>query len=441
MVGARVEVTRAEGPSLWRRARADGSYASANDPRVLVGLGDAATAPRVRVIWPDGRAEAVRRGPRPLHHADPGDRPVRRGPCIAIRGRLAEPYRRLAVETRTADQRCRRELISGDSNAASSPAPARRDARTTAPIVLPDLNALAESVQRQLRAEHAALAAAWPARHRPKRERAQRYGELGHLLLAATFFDEALLCYRHAEAQQPEDVRWPYYRAHAHVRAGDRASAATAFERALVVRPDYVPAMVWLADMYLDTGRIEAAQATYARALTTLPDSATAHFGAGRAALARGAYDEAIAHLEQALRLDPQASAIHYPLAMAYRATGNRDRAASLLQRRGSRPPMLDDPLLSAAEVTLDSAVSHEGLGMQALRESGLARAIESFRTALALSPGDVSLRYWLATALLVSGDAAAAEREFRAVVRTQPELRARALQPRGDPRTAARAG
>ena len=57
MLGARVAVVRASGPALWRRARADGSYASANDPRVLVGLGDSAEAPRVRVLWPDGKGE------------------------------------------------------------------------------------------------------------------------------------------------------------------------------------------------------------------------------------------------------------------------------------------------------------------------------------------------------------------------------------------------
>jgi enediyne biosynthesis protein E4 len=56
-LGARVVVTRSTGPTLWRRARADGSYASANDPRVLVGLGDSTEAPRIRVIWPSGRAE------------------------------------------------------------------------------------------------------------------------------------------------------------------------------------------------------------------------------------------------------------------------------------------------------------------------------------------------------------------------------------------------
>ena len=57
MIGARVQVIRRSGPVLWRRARSDGSYASANDPRVLVGLGASAEAPRVRVIWPSGRTE------------------------------------------------------------------------------------------------------------------------------------------------------------------------------------------------------------------------------------------------------------------------------------------------------------------------------------------------------------------------------------------------
>jgi enediyne biosynthesis protein E4 len=57
LIGARVEVSRAGQPALWRRARSDGSYASANDPRVLVGLGRTTAAPRLRVVWPDGRRE------------------------------------------------------------------------------------------------------------------------------------------------------------------------------------------------------------------------------------------------------------------------------------------------------------------------------------------------------------------------------------------------
>ena len=42
---------------------ADGSYASANDPRVLVGLGAAGGAARVRITWPDGSTEERRTRP------------------------------------------------------------------------------------------------------------------------------------------------------------------------------------------------------------------------------------------------------------------------------------------------------------------------------------------------------------------------------------------
>jgi hypothetical protein len=58
MLGARVGITRTDGTTVWRRARADGSYASANDPRVLVGLGSAAGVSRVEVVWPSGRRES-----------------------------------------------------------------------------------------------------------------------------------------------------------------------------------------------------------------------------------------------------------------------------------------------------------------------------------------------------------------------------------------------
>jgi enediyne biosynthesis protein E4 len=57
MIGARVAVTASNGRTLWRHAHSDGSYASASDPRVLVGVGDAKGPVKVRVIWPDGKSE------------------------------------------------------------------------------------------------------------------------------------------------------------------------------------------------------------------------------------------------------------------------------------------------------------------------------------------------------------------------------------------------
>jgi len=54
--GTRVEVVLSDGRSIWRRSRAGGSYCSAGDPRVLVGLGSASVS-AVRTHWPDGSVE------------------------------------------------------------------------------------------------------------------------------------------------------------------------------------------------------------------------------------------------------------------------------------------------------------------------------------------------------------------------------------------------
>jgi enediyne biosynthesis protein E4 len=57
MLGTQVEVVVSKDKVLRRRARTDGSYLSANDPRVLVGLGTTVNVEAVRVRWPDGMVE------------------------------------------------------------------------------------------------------------------------------------------------------------------------------------------------------------------------------------------------------------------------------------------------------------------------------------------------------------------------------------------------
>jgi tetratricopeptide (TPR) repeat protein len=306
--------------------------------------------------------------------------------------------------------------IPGPALAAGVPA-----GQNLSPVTLPDLASLAEPVQRQVRARYVALSHALDDPGASAAERAAGYGALGHVLMASKFFDEAAACYLHAQSVAPADLRWPYYLGHAYLRNGDRAAAEASFVRALSLQPTDLPTLIWLGDTYLDDGRTDVAEATYARALSVKPDSAAALFGAGRAALARQAYRDAAQYMERALAVEPQATTIHYPLAMAYRALGARDRAEALLKARGDTPPALPDPLLVESEVLLDSAVSYEDRGMEALRSQQWAAAADAFRKGLEIAPDDTSLRYWLGTALYVSGDTAGAEREFQTVVGEAP--------------------
>jgi len=57
MLGAMVGLVLSDGSVRWRRVRADGSYASANDPRLVFGLGASGQPARLQVRWPSGRKE------------------------------------------------------------------------------------------------------------------------------------------------------------------------------------------------------------------------------------------------------------------------------------------------------------------------------------------------------------------------------------------------
>ena len=54
LVGARARLTRSDGEALWRRVRTEGSYASANDPRLHFGLGPGDGAGSAEIYWADG---------------------------------------------------------------------------------------------------------------------------------------------------------------------------------------------------------------------------------------------------------------------------------------------------------------------------------------------------------------------------------------------------
>ena len=56
-IGTRVEVVLKDGRRIWRRVKTDGSYCSASDARVLIGLGNEGQVATIRIHWPDGQIQ------------------------------------------------------------------------------------------------------------------------------------------------------------------------------------------------------------------------------------------------------------------------------------------------------------------------------------------------------------------------------------------------
>lgn len=291
------------------------------------------------------------------------------------------------------------------------------------PVTLPDLMQLSESIQDQIRVQHAVVRQKAEDAGTPPVELGDAYGELALILMATGLHGTAADAYLNAHALAPNAMRWPYYLAQLSRQTGNAPRAVEFFERAVAIDPTYPAALVWLGEMYLDESRPDEAARVFDQALDLEPGSAAALSGVGRAALAAGDAERAVEYLERALDVGPTAWNLHYSLATAYRTLGEIEKVEAHLQQRGGDPPQPDDPLMDAYDGLLRSARAYENRGTQAMGEGRHDEAVAIFREGLAETPDDAGLHNWLGSALMMTGDARGAGEQFSEALRLDPEL------------------
>ena len=289
--------------------------------------------------------------------------------------------------------------------------------------MLPDLSPLAASVREQIETAHATLLSVTQRPESTAADRAAAYGDMGRMLLAAEFGLAAEACFVNAQALAPGEMRWPYLLGHVYRGSGDTARSAAAFERVLQLRPQDVPALIWLGDAALTDDRLDAAAAAFAKAQSLRPGEGAASLGLGRVALARREYARAVTHFEEALARGQKGDAVNYSLALAHRGLGDTARAESYAAQRGTGQMVVSDPLMEEVRQLLHSARTYESRGIQALEAGAAAAAAAQFRKGLELAPDDASLHHRLGTALFLSGDAPAGREQFEAALRLDPDL------------------
>jgi tetratricopeptide (TPR) repeat protein len=288
-------------------------------------------------------------------------------------------------------------------------------------VPLPDFAEMQAPAREQLQSRVSTLRSSISTSSAPRERLADAYGEMGKLLMAATYLDAAEACFLNAQILAASDARWPYYLGHIYKVKGPLAKSVASFEQALRLKPDDLATLVWLGEAHLSEGDAAAAGPLFDRALAVQPESAAARFGAGRVALARRDPAGAAKYLEEALQREPGATAIHYPLAMAYRGLGDLVKAEAHLARQGdleARPP---DPLMRDLDVLLQSPEAYNVRGGRELEARNWAAAAENFRRGLELAPNDASLRHRLGTALAQMGDVRGAADQFETVIKTTP--------------------
>jgi tetratricopeptide (TPR) repeat protein len=254
------------------------------------------------------------------------------------------------------------------------------------------------------------------------------YGRLGQLYHAYDLLEPAGICYRNAARLDPQSFRWAYYLGSLYRRQGQLQEAQLTIETALAIDSDSPQALLLLGNLELLQDRPQDAEPRFERALQLDQRCLAARYGLGEAARARGAYEEAVRHYERILDEQPAATQVHYPLGQALQRLGRQDEATPHLEkgevrrgRVGGRPGC-PDPLEQELRELKTGAAVHMERGLRAGHAGDLARELQEYQRAVALSPEDAIVRQGLASALYRTGDFHSAAAEFRQAIRLAPE-------------------
>jgi tetratricopeptide (TPR) repeat protein len=160
------------------------------------------------------------------------------------------------------------------------------------------------------------------------------------------------------------------------------AEAETQYLTALRLNPNFVPALVNLADLDRQRGMNDDSAALLRKAMAVEPDNAEVRHSLGLALVRQKNYVEALDQLRKATELAPENARYAYVYAIALNSTGAPSDAMKLLETAHKRHPSDRDiliALISMAEETGD-----------------LATALRHARELSALNPADIQLRMFV---------------------------------------------
>jgi tetratricopeptide (TPR) repeat protein len=285
----------------------------------------------------------------------------------------------------------------------------------------PDLTKLEESVREQITTEQNALAASLKDPAISKTALSEAYGRLGQIYHAYSLTAAARDCYVNANLLNPGDFRWIYLLARLDQQEGRFDEAIRRYTAARTLRPDYVPALVNLGNIFLELNRLEDAGASFLSALKIDEQNAAAHYGLGQVAMSRRNYIEAVSHFEKTLLEVPAANRVHYSLAMAYRGLGDAAKVKAHLAQQGTVGVRVSDPLVDGLQDLITGERIYLSRGKLAFEARRFAEAAAEFRKAIAVKPDSFTARVNLGATLTQLGDRKGAAEQFEEAIRIEP--------------------
>ena len=128
---------------------------------------------------------------------------------------------------------------------------------------------------------------------------------------------------------------------------GNQTPAEKAFEKALAIEPDYLPALLNLADLYRATNNEDKATQLLLRALKFAPDSGAVNFSYGLSLVRQQKYEDALPFLKAATEQRDSLARYAYVYAVALDSTSQTAKALTYLEQANYQWPNQYDLLMA----------------------------------------------------------------------------------------------
>ncbi len=136
---------------------------------------------------------------------------------------------------------------------------------------------------------------------------------------------------------------------------GDLAAAEHAYNQALALEPEYIPAAINLADLYRSQEKDDLVLPLLRETAAGHPDNIVVLQALGMALVREKNYTEALDHFAQAAKLAPEDIGIQMVHAIALNSTGKTQEAMTVLQSAYRRQPQHPDLLYTLATLYRDA--------------------------------------------------------------------------------------
>ena len=242
-------------------------------------------------------------------------------------------------------------------------------------------------------------------------EFARDYTLIADAFRRAGLNDQAAFYYQHQLLEQGHDTPQSWNSLGLlHEQEGKSDQAREAYEKAILLNPDYADSHNNLGAMRLKSGEIDKAIDSFRTAARLAPWSADVRNNLGHALLEKGLHGEAVRAFQRAHEIDGQAPPPLVNLGNAYLRMKHFQEAISAFGK--------------ALQIQPDSAEVHHNLGYAYLESGRLDEALASFDNALRIQPQYASARNNRGTVFLRKGSFQEAGRAFEMAIEADSEFR-----------------